>query len=117
MTAGESRVPEYLRHMRQAVQRILRYMQGMTEAAFQVDERTQDAVVRNIEILGEAARNVRRADPAFVAAHPEISWDAIYGMRNRLVHAYFAVDLGVLWQTAHADIPALEQQLRALPGE
>jgi uncharacterized protein with HEPN domain len=80
------------------------------------DEKTQDAVIRNIEIIGEAAKNVERADPVFVADHPEIPWLVIYAMRNRLSHGYFEVDLDVIWQTIQTDLPRLEAQIRALKG-
>lgn len=68
----------------------------MDFVAFEQDSRTQDAVVRSIEIVGGAAHAVRTADPAFAARFPHVPWDVIYGMRNRIVHGYFDVDLPVL---------------------
>ena len=68
----------------------------------------------NIEVIGEAAKNVERADPVFAAEHPEIPLPVIYAMRNRISHGYFEVDLDVVWQTVQADLSALEQQIRGL---
>lgn len=65
-----SRVPEYLRHILQAIERIRHYVGVLDEKGFLTDPKTQDAVIRNIEIIGEAARNVERADPGFAAQHP-----------------------------------------------
>ena len=101
--------------MLQAFARISRYVHGGA-AEFLRDDKTQDAVIRNIEIIGEAAKNIERVDPAFVAQHPEVPWPIIYAMRNRLSHGYFEVDLEVVWQTVDRDLPVLEVQIRALTG-
>lgn len=114
MNDKRSRVPDYLGHILQAIERIYRYVQGADRAAFMQDEKTQDAVMRNIEIIGEAARNAERADPAFVTSHPEIPWSIIYAMRNRVSHGYFAVDLNIVWQTVQSDLPVLERQIARL---
>lgn len=82
------RVPEYLRHMVDAIDRAIAYVAGMDATAFAKDTRTQDAVIRSIEIIGEAANKVRTADPVFAARFPNIPWDVVYGMRNRVVHDY-----------------------------
>lgn len=78
--------------------------------------RTQDAVIRSIEIIGEAANKVRVADPEFAAQFPEIPWDAMYGMRNRIVHDYFEVDLRIVWQTIQQDLPVLRNKSRSCSG-
>lgn len=108
------RVPDYLRHMIDAIDRATLYVAGMDIQAFLQDTRTQDAVVRSIEIIGEAANKTRVADPVFAARHPEIPWNLIYGMRNRIVHDYFEVDLEVVWQTIERDLPGLRMQIAAL---
>lgn len=109
-----SRVPDYLNHMLEAICRIAAYIMNMDEAAFRSDTRTQDAVIRNIEIIGEAARNVARHDPAFAAAHPEIPWEIAYRMRNVLSHGYADVDLGTVWNTASIALPPLQDRIRTL---
>ena len=108
------RVPEYLQHILDAIDRATGYIAGMELEAFQRDTRTQDAVIRSIEIVGEAANKTRLADPEFAARFPEVPWDVIYGMRNRIVHDYFEVDLEIVWQTVQQDLPALRKQIAEL---
>jgi len=109
-----SRIPEYLQHILQAIERIRQYTGGINERDFSDDPKTQDAVLRNIEIIGEASRNVERADPQFSALHPDIPWAVIYAMRNRLSHGYFEVDLEIVWKTIRNDLPPLESRISAL---
>lgn len=77
-------------------------------------EHMLDAVIRNFEILGEAARNIESTAPEFTAAHAEIPWGAAYRLRNQVAHGYFDVDLKVVWQTIQRDLPGLKVQLTAL---
>ena len=74
----------YLRHILEAIDRNHRYVEGRTELTFLGDERTQDAVVRNFEILGEAAHNVELHHAAIAAAHADVPWALMYTMRNRI---------------------------------
>ncbi len=108
------RVPEYLRHILDAIDRAASYVKGMDLKSFEEDTRTQDAVIRSIEIVGEAANRARMANAEFAARHPQIPWDVMYGMRNRIVHDYFEVDLEIVWQTVHRDLPVLREQIAAL---
>jgi uncharacterized protein with HEPN domain len=110
------RVPQYLQHIVDAIDRATSYVRGMDLAGFEADTRTQDAVIRSIEIVGEAANKTRVADPDFAAKHPHIPWDVMYGMRNRIVHDYFEVDLGIVWQTVHRDLPVLREHVVTLLG-
>ncbi len=114
MTQDSIRVADYLEHIAQAIQRIKRYTDDMPEVAFLENELVQDAVIRNIEIIGEAARNIERNDPVFAAQHAEIPWEVIYAMRNRVAHGYFKVDLEIVWKTIQADLPALGWQISKL---
>lgn len=75
------------------------------------DVKTQDAVIRRVEIIGEAASHL---DAQWRALHPEVDWQQVIGMRNRLVHAYAEVDLLIVWGTARNDLPVLERQLREI---
>lgn len=111
---GKQRLPDYLGHMLEAIRRINRYIENLTEAAFLENEQVQDAVVRNIEILGEAARNVERYHPDFATQHPEVPWEDVYQMRNRVSHGYFSVDLEIVWKTLRRDIPELERKILSL---
>jgi len=97
--------------MLESVVTIRQYVHGVTEATFQADRMIQDAVIRRLEILGEAASQV---PTDYCAQHPEIPWGAMTGMRNRLIHGYFLVDLAIVWRTVQTDVSALETPLRAL---
>lgn len=108
------RVRDYLEHIELAIARICRYLEGLNKASFLVSEEKQDAVIRNIEIIGEAAQSIRRRHPEFAARHPEIPWGGVYGMRNAIAHGYFTVDLEVVWKTVCEDLPVLAEQVRAL---
>ena len=108
------RVPDYLAHILQALERIARYTQDLDQAAFEADELVQDAVLRNIEVMGEAANNILRAAPDFAAAHDHIPWLVMYTMRNRVAHGYDQVDLEIVWKTLHTDLPQLYAPIRAL---
>ncbi len=111
------RVADYLGHMIQAIDRVGRYTTGMHLAGFLSSDLVQDAVVRNIEIIGEAANNIQRVDPAFTARHDHIPWHLLYAMRNRISHGYDKVDLEIVWKTIERDLPALKQQIQGLPPE
>jgi len=94
--------------MLEAIERIEEFVQGIDLDAFLKDRRTSDAIVRNLEIIGEAARNV----PEDVASrHPGVPWKKAREMRNVLAHAYFGVDLPTVWRTIQEDLPPLEARL------
>ena len=97
--------------IRDSTEKILQYVQGMDLDTFSQDERTIDAVVRNFEIIGEAARNV---PDDFKNSHSHISWQEMTRMRNRLIHVYFGVDVPVLWDTIVNDLPTLLSTIREL---
>ena len=115
MTKGDIlRCMDYLEHIVEAIDRIHRFVEDMTELTFLDDEKTQDAVVRNFEILGEAAHNVELHHAAFATAHPEVPWALMYTMRNRVAHGYFKVDYELVWKTIHGDLPGLRAQVAML---
>ncbi len=108
------RVRDYLEHMEFAIQRIKRYVAGIDHASFFANEEKQGAVIRNIEIIGEAAQSIRRRHPEFAASHPEIPLGGVYGMRNAAAHGYFNVDMEIVWKTVCEDIPDLTERIAAL---
>ena len=112
--AGKQRVPDYLDHIREAISRIQTYVRNMDQASFEADERTQDAVIRNLEIIGEACNNVSRHYPEFAKHHADVPWGFAYEMRNALAHGYFTVDLEIVWNTLQADLPKLALQIEKL---
>ena len=80
------RVPDYLGHIVKAIERIDRHTADMDEVAFLNSELVQDAVIRNIEIIGEASNSIQRVAPEFAARHDDIPWQVMYTMRNRVSH-------------------------------
>lgn len=108
------RLIDYLSHILQALSRIQIYTDSMDESMFVADERTQDAVIRNFEIIGEAARNIERRYPEYAEEHSEVPWVIAYEMRNALAHGYFKVDLEIVWRTIEMDLPELETQIKVL---
>ena len=113
MTAPDPRDPAYLQHMLEAIVRIQRYVGRKRRAGFLNDTLLQDAVIRNIEIVGEAAS---RLSPELAAQHAQIPWRDIVGMRHRLIHGYLKVNLDTVWEVVERDLPALVPRLRALLG-
>lgn len=109
------RVEDYLKHIAEAIERATRYLQSMPDlAAFEKNTQVQDAVVRNIEVIGEAVNNIQRSEPDFTQRHPELPWAQMRAMRNVMIHEYFFVDLGTVWTTVKDDLPALKQQIDRL---
>lgn len=111
------RLPEYLRHILQAIERIHLYVEDMDEVAFLNDQKTQDAVIRNFEIIGEASRNIERYHKQFAVDHDYLPLGFAYEMRNALAHGYFKVDLAIVWKTIHASLPELHAQIKQLLEE
>lgn len=101
------RVPDYLEHILKAIERIDRYTADMDEIGFLNSELVQDAVIRNIEIIGEASNNIQRVVPEFAAQHDNIPWLVMYTMRNRVSHGYDKVDVEIVWKTLQGDLPKL----------
>ena len=109
------RVEDYLEHIAEAIERATGYLQPVPDLkAFHDNPQVQDAVVRNIEIIGEAANRIQRMAPDFVARHPDLPWIEMRGMRNKMIHEYFDVDWDVVWRTVKDDLPPLERQIQSL---
>lgn len=90
------RVEDYLGHITEAITRATGYVQPLPNIeAFERNSQVQDAVVRNIEIIGEAVRHIARVAPGFVDQHPEVPWAQMRAMRNVVIHQYFAVDVKI----------------------
>ncbi|HEX7324454.1 MAG TPA: HepT-like ribonuclease domain-containing protein [Rhodanobacteraceae bacterium] len=82
------------------------------EAAFLGNSLVQDAVIRNLEIIGEASNNIQKRHPKFAEAHPELPLAIAYQMRNVVAHGYFKVDMEIVWKTIQRQLPTLYQQVR-----
>lgn len=100
----------YLDDIARAIERILTYTSEGREAFF-TDSRTQDAVIRNLEIIGEAIRGI---SPATRAAHPEVPWKQIAGTRDRVIHGYFTVDLEIVWEIVEKELAELRRRVVAI---
>ena len=95
----------------ECIGRIEQYLTGLQLDAFKASQITVDATVRNLEVIGEASRNI----PEDVKeAHPELEWAKIVGLRNRVIHEYFGVDLDIIWRIVTDELPALKAQMREL---
>lgn len=101
----------FLRDILDACDECLSFVEGMTFDEFNRDRRTQLAVVKELEIIGEAARKL---SPHVQRAAPEIPWQGITGMRNRLTHEYFQVNNQTVWDTVHQNLPPLRQAVARL---
>ena len=101
----------FIKHIYDSIVEIENHTAGISPEAFLRDVKTQDAVVRRIEIIGEAAKNL----PAdFIKKHSHIQWAEIGGMRNKLIHEYFGVDLNLVWEVVKRDIPPLKDKITKL---
>ncbi len=104
----------YLRHVLDAATKIEAYIQGIDEETFLARSLVQDAVIRQIEIMGEA---VKRLSGELRAKYAHIPWQDIAGMRDKLIHDYFGVDVGQVWLTARDDVPTLRTEIMRILGE
>ena len=112
MTRSQRRLQDYLEHILQAIDRINRYTANLSGEAFLHDDLVQDAVIRNLEIIGEASRNIASRYPEFTVANPDLPLQFAYEMRNALAHGYFSVDLEIVWKTIRNDLPGLRRQVQ-----
>lgn len=103
----------YLIHIRECIERIVEYTAKGREA-FLTDTRTQDAVLRNLQVMCESTQRVSKESKA---AHPEIDWKGMAGFRNVLAHDYLGVDIRDAWEVAQTRLPGLKRAVEAMLGE
>ena len=111
---SESRLTDYLDHMQQAATDACSFAEGLGKDDFLKDRRTQQAVIMSLVIIGEAVTKVMDGYVDFTQAHAQIPWRNMRGMRNRIAHGYFDINLDVVWDTVQAALPELLQQLPAV---
>jgi uncharacterized protein with HEPN domain len=117
MSRKELRLPDYLGHIVEAIDRIEEHLGNMDKASFCASKLVTDAVIRNIEVVGEASNKVRKHHRPFADAHPEIPWKESYEMRSVVAHDYFKVDLDLVWATVKQDLPGLREEIQRLLNE
>ena len=103
----------YLRHIRDCLERVADYARD-GRGAFLADSKTQDAVIRNFEIVGEAVKNLSQAHKD---AHPAIPWKRIAGLRDLLIHRYFGVKLETVWELIEREVPGLRAAIDEMLGD
>jgi uncharacterized protein with HEPN domain len=103
----------YLSHILDAINQIEIYTTGLSYHQFSQNRLIQDGVIRQLEIIGEATRSL---SGEFRAQHSDLPWQQIVGLRNRLIHAYFDINLGIIWDIIRTDIPPLKSEISGLLG-
>jgi uncharacterized protein with HEPN domain len=103
----------YVKDILDAIISIESFVEGMELDSFQRDDRTASAVVRKLEIIGEAAKQVPEA---VRENHPEVPWKEMAGMRDRLIHSYFGVDYRLVWRTVGERLPELKSRIQRILG-
>lgn len=108
---NENRLPDYIDHMQRAATDACCFVEGLEKADFLEDKRTQQAVIMSLIIIGEAATQVMDGHAEFAQAQAQVPWRSMRGMRNRIAHGYFDINLDVVWDTVQTALPQLLQQL------
>ncbi|WP_223505869.1 DUF86 domain-containing protein [Pseudomonas sp. GL-RE-29] len=111
---NDHRLDDYLEHMRQAAGDALVFVEGLSKEDFLDDKRTQQAVIMSLIIIGEAATKLMDRYAEFTTSNPQVPWRSMRGMRNRIAHGYFDINLEVVWETVQAALPEL---LKVLPTD
>jgi uncharacterized protein with HEPN domain len=105
---------DYLIDIQDAIDRAIEYTSGLTWEEYLQDRKTQDAVVRNLEVLGEASKNV---SDDLRLQFPEIPWREMSGTRDRLIHHYFGMNQEIIWQIVQKDLPGLKLLIAQIINE
>ena len=105
---------DYLRDIQDSIGKVARFIEGMTFEQFAADEKTAYAVIRALEIIGEATKQI---PDSIREKYRQVPWREMAGIRDKLIHSYFGVNLEVVWKTATEDLPTLEPHIRVLLTE
>ena len=114
---SEPRTLDYVAQMVESAQNASAYVEGYSREDFIADKRTQQATVLNLLLIGELAGKILSSDPTFAQQHAAVPWRSMVGMRNRIAHGYFEIDLDVVWQTVESALPDLLQKLEPILRE
>jgi uncharacterized protein with HEPN domain len=108
------RLNDYVGDIIQAIERIFSYVEDADAAAFAASNIVQDAVLHNLEVIGEAGHQIEKHFPEFAEAHPELPLKNSYQMRNIVVHGYFMVDMATIWDTIEKDLPGYYDDIKRI---
>jgi uncharacterized protein with HEPN domain len=111
---SDNRLLDYLDHMQQAATDACSFIEGLSKDDFLADKRTQQAVIMSLIIVGEAATKVMDRYAEFTESHLDVPWRSMRGMRNRIAHGYFEINLVLVWDTIQTALPELLKQLPAV---
>jgi uncharacterized protein with HEPN domain len=111
---NEDRLADYLDHMQQAATDACSFVEGLSKDDFLADKLTQQGVIMSLIIIGEASTKIMDQHAEFVDQHPEVPWRSMRGMRNRIAHGYFDINLDVVWATVQTALTELLEQLARL---
>lgn len=114
MTPPQNRPLDIVAQMLHATVQARTHDEGMSKEDFMADPKTQDAVIMKILVIGELAARMLDKHAGFVAQHPQIPWQFMKGIRNRMAHGYFELDLGIIWDTVATELLVLENNLRSI---
>ena len=105
---------DFLSDIQEAARRVEAYTTAMTYDEFLANTQTQDAVIRNLEIIGEATKNL---STGLRAKHPDVPWRGMAGVRDRLIHDYFGVNLDIVWQIATGELPEVKSRIEQMMAD
>ncbi len=111
---SDNRLADYLDHMQQSAENACSFVAGLGKSDFLADKRTQQAVIMSLIIVGEAATKVMDRYADFAEMHSTVPWRSMRGMRNRIAHGYFDINLDVVWDTVQTALPELLKQLPSI---
>lgn len=109
---SKRRDAECLTDIREAIRRINAYIAGFSFEQFMKDTKTQDAVIRNLEVIGEATKNL---SSRLRRSYPDIPWKEMAGVRDKMIHHYFGINYDIVWTLAKEDLPQLLPQIESIP--
>jgi uncharacterized protein with HEPN domain len=98
----------------QSVEKIEEFTRDISFEQLMADERTKDAILRNLQVIGEASKNLPES---LITNHPEVDWSGLAGVRDIVTHRYFRVDWNLLWTSVHEELPVLKKQVRNLMND
>ena len=100
---------DFIGDIQEAMEMAALYTKGLTFRKFLEDRKTQDAVIRNLEVIGEASKNI---SSAFKVKYPDVPWKTLAGLRDKLIHFYFGIDYRIVWNVVKKELPKLRKQIK-----